>query len=133
LSRKFDESAAQSQRAITDNIMPLSEQLTKEKIAALKAKKKAMQRNMVSVSGMDLDDDPLAQATGGQIQFGEKSGSGARGAAADRLSTKLSTDYSGFGSSGIVAGVLSTSDESDAVIREISKREIVIKNRYICL
>lgn len=114
--------------------MPLSEQLTKEKIAALKAKKKAMQRNMVSVSGMDLDDDPLAQATGGQIQFGEKSGSGARGAAtaADRLSTKLSTDYSGFGSSGIVGGVLSTSDESDAVIREISKREIVIKNRYIC-
>ena len=62
ITRKFDESAARSHRAITHNIMSLSESLTKEKITALKAKKKVMQRNQVS-AGMDLmDDDPFSQA-----------------------------------------------------------------------
>ena len=53
ITRKFEESAAQSHRAITHNIMSLSESLIKEKIAH---KKKAS-------AGMNLmDDDSVSQA-----------------------------------------------------------------------
>ena len=58
ITKKFDVNAAQSSRPITENIMPLSEALTKEKIASIKAKKKAQQRKQVS-SGVDIDDDIL--------------------------------------------------------------------------
>ena len=64
ITKKFEENAAQSTRAITQNIMPLSEQLTLEKIASIKAKKKALQRKQVS-SGVDhMDEDMLGSQVG---------------------------------------------------------------------
>lgn len=45
LAKKFDDQ--QSSRPITDNIMPLSDQLSIEKIVSIKLKKKAQQRTKV--------------------------------------------------------------------------------------
>lgn len=126
ITRKFDESAAQSQRAITDNIMPLSESLTKEKIAALKAKKKAMQRNQVS-AGMDLmDDDPVAQAAAGIAASSQAAAASARGvtAGADRLATSKLGEYTAY-------GLTPTTAEGDAVMKEIAKREVMVRNRFV--
>ena len=126
ITRKFDESAAQSQRAITDNIMPLSESLTKEKIAALKAKKKAMQRNQVS-AGMDLmDDDPVAQAAAGIAASSQAAAASARGvtAGADRLASSKLGEYTAY-------GLTPTTAEGDAVMKEIAKREVMVRNRFV--
>ena len=60
IAKKFDETAAQSSRPITDNIMPLSDTLTTEKIAMIKAKKKAQQRKQVASGVDDMDVDELS-------------------------------------------------------------------------
>lgn len=130
ITKKFDETAAQSQRAITDNIMQLSDTLTKEKIAALKAKKKAMQRMQVS-SGVDMDDDPLLQAAGGNLTSSQTSTMSSRN---DR-SSRLITDYSNLSGTS-TAGVYMAGgpgDDSDTIMREIVKRETVSKNRLTVL
>ena len=62
LAKKFDDQ--QSSRPITDNIMPLSDQLSIEKIVSIKLKKKAQQRTKVS-SGVEIDDDLLGAGTTG--------------------------------------------------------------------
>ncbi|CAF0724683.1 unnamed protein product [Brachionus calyciflorus] len=104
ISKKFDSS--QSQRPITENITDLSEQLTKEKIAAIKAKKKAQQRKQVS-SGVELEDELLKSDRGLMGSFG--------------------------GSSiGYISG-LGTGDESEAIMKEIQKREAVSKDRFSVL
>jgi parafibromin len=61
ITKKFDETAAQSQRPITENITQLSDKLTMEKIAAIKAKKKAQQRKQVA-AGVDIDDELMMHA-----------------------------------------------------------------------
>jgi hypothetical protein len=61
--------------------------LTKENIAALKAKKKVMQRNQVS-SGMDfMDDDPVSQAAAAVASVRD----------ADRLASSKLGEYSSYG------------------------------------
>ena len=65
LAKKFEDQ--QASRPITDNIMPLSEQLSIEKIVAIKSKKKAQQRTKVS-TGVEIDDDLLGPATTGATQ-----------------------------------------------------------------
>jgi parafibromin len=103
LTKKFDESAEQSTRPITENIMPLSEQLTKEKIAAIKAKKKAQQRKQV---GVELDDDLLTNISKNKDQ--------------DNLVMKA--DYSQI-----------DRDDNDAIMKEISQRESVTRTRFTVL
>lgn len=121
ISKKFDDTAAQSQRPITENITELSEQLTKEKIAAIKAKKKAQQRKQVS-SGVELDDELLTTT-------GQSSGQGRQ--AAQRDERHSNTDSSS--AIGFITGLAGTGDESDAIMREIFKREAVCKNRFSVL
>lgn len=108
ISKKLDSSL--SQRPITENLTDLSEQLTIEKIAAIKAKKKAQQRKQVS-SAVELDDELLLGR-----------------ANSDRA---LGADY-GLSSISYTSG-LSTGDESEAIMKEIRKREIVCKDRFSVL
>lgn len=108
ISKKLDSSL--SQRPITENLTDLSEQLTIEKIAAIKAKKKAQQRKQVS-SAVELDDELLIGR-----------------ANSDRA---LGADY-GLSSISYTSG-LSTGDESEAIMKEIRKREIVCKDRFSVL
>ena len=83
--------------------MPLSEQLTKEKIAAIKAKKKAQQRKQV---GVELDDDLLTNISKNKDQ--------------DNLVMKA--DYSQI-----------DRDDNDAIMKEISQRESVTRTRFTVL
>lgn len=108
ISKKFDSS--QSQRPITENISDLSEQLTKEKIAAIKAKKKAQQRKQVS-SGIEIDDEFIGNRP--------------------RDDRGLIADYAGP-SSGFVPGS-GTGDENEAIMKEILRREAVSKDRFSVL
>lgn len=108
ISKKLDSSL--SQRPITENLTDLSEQLTIEKIAAIKAKKKAQQRKQVS-SAVELDDELL---------MGRGSSDRAMGA-----------EY-GLSSIGYASG-LSTGDENEAIMKEIRKRELVSKDRFSVL
>lgn len=108
LTKKFDETAAQSQRPITENIQQLSEQLTKEKIAAIKAKKKAQQRKQVNV---DIDDEIGAS------------------------SSLIGGTMSAFGTGSAATGVL-TSEQiatNDAIMRAMLRNEIVGKTRFTVL
>jgi hypothetical protein len=153
ITKKFDETAAQSTRPITENIMPLSEQLTLEKIASIKAKKKAQQRKQVS-SGVEIDDVDLMAATAASTHPSastESSSLTASQSASNRQqlsqSARLTSDFgasmlttsSGAGSisssnqfmSGL--GPLIGTDESNAIMNEINQRERVWRTRYTVL
>jgi len=103
LTKKFDESAEQSTRPITQNIMDLSEELTKEKIAAIKAKKKAQQRKQV---GVELDDDLLTDINKSKEQE----------------HSVMKADYSQI-----------DRDDNDAIMKEITQRESVTRTRFTVL
>lgn len=94
-----------------------------------------MQRNQVT-AGMDLvDDDPVAQAAGG-IQTSSSSmlsstGSGMTSSGGPMRSivptSRLGVDYAvTAGGFGVQAA---STAESDAIMKEITKREVKIRNR----
>ena len=122
ITKKFDATAALSSRPITENIMPLSKELTTEKIASIKAKKKAQQRNQVT-SGVDLDDDLLGGQTGA-----------ARAAQDEHNRSALNLDFTNLAAA-TTTGFMSSigGDDSDAIMREIVQRECGCRNRFSVL
>lgn len=136
ISKKFDESAAQSTRPITENITQLSDELTKEKIASLKAKKKAQQRKQVA-SGAEIDDDILnlpSQSANILMSSSSKSSNLTnRITSGDGENNRGSGgDYTG--SSMIVSGIdAHGADDSDAIMREIVQRERTCRTRFTIL
>lgn len=133
IAKKFDEN--QSTRAITDNIVPLSSELTIEKIASLKAKKKAQQRKQVS-SGVDLiDEDILASSSLGIAGSQQQISSSIRASTTSRSThledrNRINTDYTNIG---IGSALASVNDESNAVMRELAQRETVCRTRISVL
>ena len=127
ITKKFDETAALSSRPITENIMPLSKELTTEKIASIKAKKKAQQRNQVT-SGVDLEDDLLG--TAGQMS----SSISARTAQDEHNRNALNLDFTNLAAA-TTTGFMSSigGDDSDAIMREIMQRECGCRNRFSVL
>jgi hypothetical protein len=111
LQKKFE----QTQRPITENITQLSEQLTLEKIAAIKAKKKAQQRKQVTAGVDDVDDELMA-------------GGGGRGVVA---SAGAATVLGGVGG-GIGAVNLSNEQirHNEQIMKQIAVCEIVGKDRF---
>ncbi len=103
LQKKFD----QAQRPITENITQLSDQLTLEKIAAIKAKKKAQQRKQVT-AGVDLDDDLM-------------SGPGATGV----LSAHAA--LTGLGAINLTSEQLKN---NELIMKQIKASEIIAKDRF---
>lgn len=141
ITKKFDVNAAQSSRPITENIMPLSEALTKEKIASIKAKKKAQQRKQVS-SGVDIDDDIL-NSSGTSSQNQSSASASMQSSSRDlnrssQQSNKLTYDTFLNASTSLPSvssayGVTSGIDDSDAIMREILQRESICRNRFSVL
>lgn len=122
LAKKFDDQL--SSRPITDNIMPLSDQLSIEKIVSIKLKKKAQQRTKVS-SGVEIDDDLLGNnATGtGQPQMKKT----------DENKSKYNFDYTST-APGFMSGIGSMgTDDSDTIMREIMQRERTCRTRFTIL
>lgn len=120
LAKKFDDQ--QSSRSITDNIMPLSEQLSIEKIVAIKSKKKAQQRTKVS-TGVEIDDDLLGPAATGTTQphIQKKT---------DESKSKYNFDYT-TSTPGFMSGIGSMgTDDSDTIMREIMQRERTVRTRF---
>ena len=117
LTKKFDEAS----RPITLPSMPLSDQLTIEKIAYIKAKKKVLQRARV---GLDMDDDlPTAGSS--------SSGPSSQTKKSDSRGSKLMDNLS---SSGFISGIgTSGADDSDTIMREIVQRERFCRNRFTVL
>lgn len=123
LAKKFDDQ--QSSRPITDNIQPLSDQLSIEKIVSIKLKKKAQQRTKVS-AGVEIDDDLLGSSTtaAGQPQAKKPT---------DENKSKYNYDYSTSGS-GFISGIGSVGvDDSDTIMREIIQRERTCRTRFTVL
>lgn len=122
LAKKFDDQ--QSSRPITDNIMPLSDQLSIEKIVSIKLKKKAQQRTKVS-SGVEIDDDLLGSGTTGTSQPQIKK--------SDENKSKYNFDYTSS-APGFMSGIGSMgSDDSDTIMREIMQRERTCRTRFTVL
>jgi hypothetical protein len=151
ITKKFEETAAQSTRPITENIMPLSEQLTLEKIASIKAKKKALQRKQVS-SGVEIDDVDLMTSTaastqsstvneshsltGSQPTSNRQHLSQSSRLANDFGASMLSTSGAAIASSNQFMsglGPLIGTDESNAIMNEINQRERVWRTRFTVL
>ena len=135
IAKKFDES--QSTRAITDNIVPLSSELTIEKIASLKAKKKAQQRKQVS-SGVDLIDEDILGPNASSLGIAgsqQQIPSSIRASTTSRSThledrNRINTDYTNIG---IGSALASVNDESNAVMRELAQRETVCRTRISVL
>jgi len=122
ITKKFDETAALSSRPITENIMPLSKELTTEKIASIKAKKKAQQRNQVA-TGVDLEDDLLGSSA--QIS--------SRATQDEHNRAKLNLDYTNLSAASTTGFMSGGGDDSDSVMREIVQRECGCRNRFTVL
>ena len=137
IAKKFDEN--QSTRSITQNIVPLSSELTVEKIASLKAKKKAQQRKQVS-SGVDLIDEDLLGANASSLGIAglqQQNSTSIRAATTSRSThledrNRINTDYTNLGG-GIGSVIASDNDESNAVMRELVQRETVCRTRISVL
>ena len=121
IAKKFDETAAQSQRPITENIMQLSEQLTKEKIAAIKAKKKAVQRRQVTAGVAGAGDLMLDDEINQQLI----SSSSFSSAAVAASGVKTAASAAQMSSEQLLM--------NEAIMREITRREIVGKSRFTVL
>lgn len=132
IAKKFEENQSKT-GSITENIVPLSESLTLEKIASIKAKKQAQKRKQVSSMGVDLIDEDLMDAASAAAQ--------ASGSAASNNTSRIShldemMLHSGAGatSSRINMDFASSmeglvNDESSAVMRELLQRECVNRTR----
>ena len=116
LAKKFDETALQSSRPITENIMPLSEKLTIEKITEIKLKKKVQQRTRV---GVDIDDDlPITGTSSSQSK---------------KIDSR-SKLFDSVGGSSFTTGIgMTGADDGDATMREIVQRERVCRTRFTVL
>jgi hypothetical protein len=125
IAKKFEETAALSSRPITENIMPLSEALTKEKIASIKAKRKAQNRKQVT-SGLDIMDDEMMQQSDKSGMDVTMAGEGVMA----KKSSLISSAYDSFLSS---VSMVSTADETDAIMREILQRESICRTRFTVL
>lgn len=122
LAKKFDDQ--QSSRPITDNIMPLSDQLTLEKIVSIKLKKKAQQRTKVSM-GVEMDDDLLgtSASTTTQSQNIEMTN--------DENKSKYGFGQNRNSGSNLMSGIGSMgTDDSDTIMREIVQRERTCRTRF---
>jgi hypothetical protein len=125
ITKKFDE-AAQSSRPITENIMPLSSELSIEKIVSIKLKKKAQQRTKVS-SGVEMDDEVLG---GTSTQMMSSSQSQAKKDDRSSSQSKYNFDYTS-GTSSFMSGIVTVGvDDSDAIMREIMQRERTCRTRF---
>lgn len=120
LAKKFEDQ--QASRPITDNIMPLSEQLSIEKIVAIKSKKKAQQRTKVS-TGVEIDDDLLGPATTGATQPSTQK-------KIEESKSKYNFDYT-TSAPGFMSGIGTMgTDDSDTIMREIMQRERTVRTRF---
>ena len=108
ISKKFDTTA----RPITENITQLSDELTMEKIASIKAKKKAQQRRQVG----DLDDELLNAQASSKL---------------NNLTNKLHDEQST--TNYLHLSSIDSADDGDAVMREIVQRERVCRTRFSIL
>lgn len=125
LAKKFDDQ--QSSRPITDNIMPLSDQLSIEKIVSIKLKKKAQQRTKVS-SGVEMDDDLLGTTAGlpNQTQTAKK--------LIEEKQSKYNYDYTTPSTGSFLSGIgANGTDDSDTIMREIAQRERTCRTRFTVL
>jgi len=131
LTKKFDQT--QSSRPITENIMPLSDQLSVEKIVSIKLKKKAQQRTKVS---SEMDDDPLPSGSGSSSTNAQNLLSSQANKKEDRTSSqsKYNFDYTSAGTSNFMSGIAMVgTDDSDAIMREITQRERTCRTRFTVL
>lgn len=133
LTQKFDETAAQSSRPITENIMPLSEKLSVEKIVAIKLKKKAQDRTKLS-TGVEMDDDLIPGRSGSQnMSTSQSSQSKKEDRSHSSSQSKYNFDYTS-GTSSFLSGITMVgADDSDAIMREIIQRERVCRTRFSVL
>ena len=125
LTKKFDDTAAKSSRPITENIVPLSDILSIEKIAAIKAKKKAQDRAKLATD-VDIDEDLIPGRPGSQNLSSVQSKIDDR---SHLTQSKYNFDYIPGTSSFISSITTGGADDNDAIFREIMQCERIIRER----
>ena len=129
IEKRFAE-IQQTRAAITTNIVPLSDELSIEKIASIKAKKKAQQRKQVSSGVGDLIDEELvasSQPSSQQAPPLDAHEAQRRHHHHHQQANRgiVTIDYANLG----VSESALASDESQAVMRELALRECVNRSR----